>query len=100
MKLNQIYEFNCAKFMYNCFNSVSYSNFKSIMIQNSQIHTYNTRQRGELRTPFERLELCRNSFIIKGIRLWNDIPIEIKRANSMLYFKSKIKKRILNSAFA
>ena len=99
MKLSQIYEFNCAKFMYNCFNLASYSNFKSIMIQNSQIHTYNTRRRGELRTPFERLELCRNSFIIKGIRLWNDIPIEIKRANSMLYFKSKIKKRILNCTF-
>ena len=67
------------------------------MIQNSQIHQYNTRRRDDLRTPFERLELCRNSFVIKGIKLWNDIPNDIKLANSMHYFKTKVKKRILDS---
>ena len=67
------------------------------MIQNSQIHQHNTRRRNDLRTPFERLELCRNSFVVKGIKLWNDIPNEIKLANSIQYFKSKIKKRMLDS---
>ena len=97
LKLSQIWELNCAKFVYNCFNSTAYSNFKDIMIQNSQIHQHNTRRRNDLRTPFERLELCRNSFVVKGIKLWNDIPKEIKLANSMQYFKSKIKKRMLDS---
>ena len=67
------------------------------MIYNSQIHQYNTRIRDDLRIPYERLELCRNSFVVKGIKLWNDIPNEIKLANSMQYFKSKIKKRMLDS---
>ena len=38
-----------------------------------------------------------NSIVVKGIKLWNDIPNEIKLANSMHYFKSRTKKRILES---
>ena len=53
LKLSQIWELNCAKFVYNCFNSAAYSNFKDIMIYNSQIHHYNTRIRDDLRIPFE-----------------------------------------------
>ena len=97
LKLSQIWELNCAKFVYNCYNSSAYLNFKDMMIHNSQIHQYNTRRRDDLRTPFERLELCRNSFVVKGIKVWNDLPNKIKFANSMHYFKSKIKKRMLDS---
>ena len=63
-----------------------------MMVQNSQIHQQNRRRRVDLRTPFERLELYRNSFVVDGIKLWNEIPNEFKFANSMHYFKSEIKK--------
>ena len=96
LKLSQIWEVNCAKFVYNCFNLSAYSNFKDTMIFNSQIHQYNTRISNDVRPPSERLELCRRSFVVTGINIWNDLPNEIKHANSMHYFKSKIKKRILD----
>ena len=96
LKLSQIWEVNCAKFMYNCFNLPAYSNFKDTMIFNSQIHQYNTRISNDVRPPSEQLELCCRSFVVTGINIWNDLPNEIKHANSMHYFKSKIKKRILD----
>ena len=70
------------------------------MITNSQIHHYNTRRRDDLRTPFQRLQLGVNSFITKGIKIWNVIPIKIKHANSIFYFKSKMKNMLINSTSA
>ena len=67
------------------------------MITNSQIHHYNTRRRDDLRAPFQRLQLGVNYFITTGIKIWNDIPITIKHANSIFYFKSKMKNMLINS---
>ena len=100
LKLNQIHEINCAIFLYKCFNYKTYYNFKMTMITNSQIHHYNTRRRDDLRTPFQRLQLGVNSFITTGIKIWNVIPIKIKHANSIFYFKSKMKNMLINSTSA
>ena len=97
LKLNQIHQINCAIFLYKCFNYKSYYNFKMTMITNSQIHNHGTRRRNDLRTPFQRLQLGVNSFITTGIKIWNVIPIKIKHANSIFYFKSKMKNMIINS---
>ena len=97
LKLNQIHEINCAIFLYKCFHYKTYYNFKMTMITNSQIHPYYTRRRNDLRTPFQRLQLGVNSFITTGIIIWNKIPISIKHANSIFYFKSKMKNMLINS---
>ena len=95
LKLNQMYILNCAKFGYSCYNSNSYSNFRIRMIQNSQFHRYDTRRKNDIRTPYERLQICQNSFLIKSIKLWNIIPNDIKQANSKSYFNSRMKKMLL-----
>ena len=43
LTLNQMHTLNCAKFIYNCYNSSTYINFKYRLIQNSQIHHYKTK---------------------------------------------------------
>ena len=95
LTLNQMHKLNCAKFIYNCYNSKTYANFKNRLILTSQIHHYNTRNRSNLRTPYARLQICLNSFLIKGINIWNELPDNIRQANTMSYFKSKVKKLLL-----
>ena len=100
LKLHQIHELNCVIFIYKCFNSAVYSNFRNAMVTSSQIHHYSTRRNNEIRPLFNRLQLGINSFLNKGIILWNDLPNEIKYSNSRSYFKSKVKNRLLNTSSA
>ena len=97
LKLGQIHILSCAKFIYNCYKSNTYLNFRVRLIQNSQIHHYSTRISTNLRAPYERLEIGINSFFVKGIKIWNKIPYDIKSANTILYFKQNIKKWILDN---
>ena len=98
MKLEQIHILNCAKFIFNCYKKDIYTKFKARLILNSQIHQYNTRISSNLRTPFERLDSGINSFFIKGINIWNKLPHNIKLANSILYFKTNVKKWVINNS--
>ena len=49
--------------------------------------TYNTRaaNRGDLTNNSGKLEITRNSFIYKGIKLWNSLPLEIRHAESTIF---------------
>ena len=51
----KIYNYNCAKFIYQCYNNNTYTNFKNKLLKNSDIHNYNTRSKDILRKPFVRL---------------------------------------------
>ena len=64
---------------------------------NTQIHKYDTRISSQLRTPYERLDSGINSFFVKGIKIWNILPIDIKSVKNIIYFKSKIKKYLLET---
>ena len=88
LKLGQIHIISCAKFIYN---SCTYSNFRARLIQNSQIHDHDTRIASDLRAPYERLESGLNSFFIKGIQIWNKLHGDIKSANSIIYFKYRLR---------
>ena len=57
LKLKQFHELNCPIFIYKCFNSTAYANFKIMMITSSQIHQYNTRNRDDIRPLHHRLQL-------------------------------------------
>ena len=96
LKLGEIHNLSCAKFIFNCYNNYNYSNFRARLILGSEIHQYNTRNSSNLRPPFERLDSGLKSFFIKGIDLWNKLPDDIKSSNSIIYFKNKIKKWLLD----
>ena len=42
--------------------------------------------------PRYRLELCRRNFVYRGIKLWYDVPIELKNCESLACFKTNLKK--------
>ena len=65
------------------------------MIQNSQFHIYNRQRNNNIRTPYERQQICQNSCLTNSIKVWNIIPKYIKQADSKYYFNSRMNKKIL-----
>ena len=92
----KIYNYNCAKFIFRCYHNNTYSNFKSKLKKNSDIHRYDTRNKNSLRKPFVRLHKFTNSFLYNGIDIWNHLPERIKIVNSLDSFKILTKKHILD----
>ena len=87
LKIEQIYKVNCAQFIYKCYNTNIFNEFKSKLITQREIHNYNTRGNSQLRLPFTKLKKYQQSFFYVGIKMWNEIPSSIKLANSLVFFK-------------
>ena len=90
----KIYNYNCAKFIYQCYNNNTYSNFKDKLKTNSEYHGYNTRSKHLLRKPRQRLSKFTHSFVYNGIEIWNLLPERVKTVNSFDSFKILSKKLI------
>ena len=83
--------------MYNSLTKNKFPIFRERILENASSHEYNTRHRGQLNPPFERLEICRRSFLCKGISLWNNLDENVKSSN-FNYFKKTIKCKLLDSS--
>ena len=93
----KMFDYNCTKFIYKCYNNKNYANFKNKLVMNSDIHSYNTRSKDALRKPRVRLHKFTNSFLYNGIDMWNDLPERIKLMNSFYSFKIAVETYIIGS---
>ena len=97
LQLQKIHKLNCSIFMFKCINSNSYPNFRNKILQNTATHNYATRHRELFYVPRERLEICRKSFLNKGISLWNEISTEARNLKTLKSFKLIIKNMLLDN---
>ena len=77
--------------MFKCLNSNNYPIHKNKILENTATHNYATRYRELFYVPRERLELCRKSFLNKGISLWNELSTDAKSLKTLKTFKTTIK---------
>ena len=52
-------------------------------------HDHETRQAGDVRLPFPRIEILRSNFHYRFIQIWNLVPINIKNSPSLSIFKRR-----------
>ena len=97
LQVNEIYNYNCAKFIYQCYNNKSFENFKDKLHTNSDYHDHNTRSKDLLRKPKGRLKLFDNTALKRGIELWNTLFDCTKNVATILSFKSQLKSYIINN---
>ena len=95
LKIYQVYNLNCALLIYKCYNSKTYKDLKSHLRPHKSFHNYMTRNKEQLRPPFERLQLCLNSFFHNGIKIWNSIPNNVKNAKTLKSFKVLMKSYLI-----
>ena len=81
LKLQDIFRFNLATHFYK---NKLYENF-------SRNHTYSTRFRDNLLPSFSRLVVTCQSIKVQGPRVWNEIPAQIRNAESLPQFKRMLK---------
>ena len=97
LQVHEIYNYNCAKFIYQCERNKSLQNFKVKLNTNSSFHDHDTRYKDLLRKPKGRLKLFDNTVIERGIEIWNSLHESIKKATTILSFKTHLKAYILNN---
>ena len=64
---------------------------------NADIHGYNTRQNSRLHKAHSRTVLMANSFLSKGVDLWNSLPTNLCNCRFVASFNTSTKRYLLSS---
>jgi hypothetical protein len=72
---------------------------KADLIQNINIHNYNTRLNKDYQVNFCRTTLFKRSVVNMGIELYSKVPNQIKDMEGFLTFKKELKSFLLNHSF-
>ena len=84
--------------------------FKTIKLKEDQLlvdiideisfeHNHNTRNANIFRLPFISTDMTRRFFSSNAIKLWRDIPDEIKNCETLPSFRRHFKKLLFEGAF-
>ena len=93
----KIYILNCSLFIFKCLKCNKFPFFRSKIVQNLNLHNYNTRNRTMYRSQENiRLRICQRSFFHKSISVWNSLDNDIKEINTMIRFKRTMKDHLIN----
>ena len=97
MDLKQIHDFEKGKFMYRLINKLLPSNFQHLWAPLREGNHYNLRSNtnGNVKEKFARTNFGDKRIQTSGARLWNNIPITIKKSESLSIFVDKYKKYLL-----
>ncbi len=79
LNVNQLFDLNCAKFIFKILKTEQYPIYKMKLLHSQANHNYNTRNSALLRPPFERLKRFMISFFNNGIRVWNSLGDFVKK---------------------
>jgi hypothetical protein len=90
LKVSELYHLELSKLMFYVFNSTKYQYLNNTIDKLNWNHNYNTRKIDMYRLPFARILPDYNSFLFQGIKLWNELPIEIRSSTSFFSFKKLV----------
>ena len=96
-RMDILYDYMLAKFMYRHANFELPYSLQNLFELNSTIHNYDTRAKNEPRRGIYIGRNVKNSFVVKGPRLWSKLPGTIKECGTMYSFSKNVKKWLLNS---
>jgi hypothetical protein len=69
--------------------------FERILVREGQV-TRLANTGNNLKAPAARLEIRRNSFAVRTVSKWNELPDLIKSSKNVIQFKSQLKTRTEN----
>ena len=78
-----------AIMVYKSINGLASEYLRSKFVDRSCVSDYSLRGTvGKLAVPFPRTNYLRNSFSFSGAVTWNSLPVELRQANSLNWFRS------------
>ena len=96
LKLGDLYELKVGKLMYDAIHNTLPMPLSFLYIQNSTVHSYNTRQRHKPHVRARRSMVATNSLTHKAHGLWSATPQQIKELNTRSKFKRSLKREMLS----
>ena len=96
LTLPNIHKLNCITFIFKCLID-NFMNYRNRILQENFTHNYSTRFRELLNPPFERLTICKDSFMTKGIHLWNGLDNKTKELKSLFSLKKSVKYNLIDN---
>ena len=91
-----IYKYQLSIFMYKLLNNLMPDHIvkRFVFYENSQIHTYATRHSSAFHSEFCRTSCRQSSVRMQGRKLWNELPLDIKKL-TLIVFKKTLKRCII-----
>ena len=96
LKINELYTLEIGKFMYRSNKNMLPSSFDQYFDEIR--HNYQTRSRtnNNLVMPMPRTDIGKQSIKFTGVKIWSDIPLVIKNANSLDNFSKCLNAHMIN----
>lgn len=92
LALNNLNKFEIMIYLYKVQHGLIKCNIPLIRV--STVHTQRTRQQNNIYQVLSRTSMAQNSVFQRGIRLFNNLPIEIKLARSLSSFKNRLRSHL------
>lgn len=89
ISVSQSIKLNCLIMVYKIINNLVPQYLKQNITYNRDIHNYNTRNINNFRLPKIITENSKKNIYYAGLKLYNDLPNEIKEAQTLKEFKKK-----------
>ena len=96
-----LYKFKLLKFMFlfTYHKNMLPSAFQNYFQTNSSIHQYNTRNKNDFHFFNSSNNFGHKTFEFNGTKLWNELPIVIKKSSSIPIFQKLVKEHLRNDYF-
>ena len=84
--------------LYKTENGLAPEHLKQTLVKSEDLHSYDRRSAnsGNFHLPKRRLNIEQTAFSFYGDKLWNQLPYEIKKAQSLESHQKHMKKYIMN----
>ena len=83
LPVNATLRFRDTVLAYKCLNGYAPEYLTERFITRSQIHERVTRNKDTLNVPFYRTATGQRSFLFRAVKLWNDLPDNVKSGNNL-----------------
>jgi hypothetical protein len=90
LRISEIYKLKVSEFMYKIITQNMYPSLKQFLIADNVIVDYNLRGEMQYRPIFPRTDSVRMSYHYQFVKIWNEIPAEIKQSESSHLFKKRL----------
>ena len=83
--------------VFKCLNNLAPPYLLNEFSYSRDFHSYNTRHRDLLRPPLAKTTKYQGSFRFSGTKIWNSLPLDLRRTHDLNKFKSGLKKHLRSS---
>lgn len=87
--------FSVLVFVYKIVNKLVPKYLGDKLLKHTDIHGYNTRNKDNYCIAKPNSEAAKNSIFVEAVKLYNELPCELKDAPNLIMFKKKLKNNLL-----